>query len=204
MPCGGLSRVRTVYLVQYQTGACQRMAWSTVGGVASRRCRWRLPWAGEREAQAPAPRTCRAGVGPVVLAPCGRRAPEASAAGMRSKHCSRSLRRSTRVRSPMCATRVTATEPCMPRRACSASTTGLRRHDFTSAWSACSHVSGLRAVLDARPSRRAARQATHGTPEAPYKQKRTHCQIVGSELKGCTASRGVHFGCCRPVRGSVK
>ena len=111
--CAGLPRAtRCRSRVQRLTWAFPLRSWIIVGGGASRRCRGRLPWAGAREAQAPSPRARRAwGCPAVVSAPCGRRAPEAEAAGSSPRHCLRSRGGSHRVRSPRSATLVTAS-PC--------------------------------------------------------------------------------------------
>jgi hypothetical protein len=81
--------------------------------------------AGERDAQAPATSPRRAGGFPALgIAPCWRRAPAEYSAGITPQNFMRALGVSKRVRSPRCATGVTATVPGTPRRACRASTSG--------------------------------------------------------------------------------
>ena len=57
-PCATSRRER----LQSLTWAFQLLSWMILGGFSSRRGRWRLTWAGEREAQAPATRARRAWV----------------------------------------------------------------------------------------------------------------------------------------------
>jgi hypothetical protein len=110
------------------------------GGRGSRRSgTWRLPWAGEREAQAPATHARRACVLPAfVRDPCRRRSPLESAEGLTPKHGLRGRGCSTRLRSPSAATVVTVTVHGTPRSACRASTTGCTRHEVTWSCRACS------------------------------------------------------------------
>jgi len=123
--------------VPSRPGAFPRLSGLIVGGVSRRRWSWRLPWAGERYAQAPAPRALRAWVCPAwVMAPGGRRAPEASSAGTQPTHGLRSRGLAKRGRSPRSATRVTATVHGTPRRACRAATTAGTRQAGTCACSA--------------------------------------------------------------------
>jgi hypothetical protein len=125
--------------VHRRTWAFQRMSWSALGGLSSRHGRCRLTFAGEREAQAPATSARRAWVFPaLVSAPCRRRAPREEAAGGRPQEPMSGLGCSKRGRSPSAATGGTATVHGTPRRACSASTTGLRRQDWPCSWRACS------------------------------------------------------------------
>jgi hypothetical protein len=124
-----------------------------VGRFARRSCRWRLPWAGERETQAPSTRTRRAGGGPAcVIAPWRRCSPEEDAAGSRPSNFSRSRGLSKRVRSPSSATRVTATGHCPPPRP-RATAGGLASH-----WpSLCTGYRGGASRLGAAPGRLAER-----------------------------------------------
>jgi hypothetical protein len=102
------------------------------GGVSRRRGRGRLPWAGSREAQAPATSARRAWLWPaVVMDPCRRCAPEEDAAGSRPTPVIRARGGSTRVRSPRVETLVTATGHGTPRQACSAVTPGCTRQACT-------------------------------------------------------------------------
>ena len=78
------------------------------------------------------------GVFPVVVRPPGgRRAPLASAAGVRPRSCLRGRGFAPRVRSPRSATVVTAPVHGTPRRAWRASTPGAKRPVCTGSWRAC-------------------------------------------------------------------
>ena len=121
------------------TCAFQLMSWISLGCFSRRSCRCRLTLAGERYAQALSPRTRRAwGLPAVVIDPGWRRSPEEDSEGITPKNFMSALGVSKRVRSPISATRVTATVPCTPRKAWRASTTGVTRHDGTCAWSSWS------------------------------------------------------------------
>jgi hypothetical protein len=118
-------------------GACQRLSWSSWGCVSRRRCQGRLPFAGEREAQAPSPSARRAWGGPAwVLEPWWRRSPEAWSAGIRPRHCLSARGGAQRVRAPRSAPMGTATLQGTPRRACRAAPTACQRQAGTGSWRA--------------------------------------------------------------------
>jgi hypothetical protein len=123
--------------VPRRPGAVQLRAGMLLGCWARRQGPWRLPVAGAREAQAPAPRARRAWGWPAWgSAPGWRRSPEASADGRSPRHVRRSRGVSTRGRAPRAAPRVTAPVPGTPRRACRAATTAGPRQAGTGAWRA--------------------------------------------------------------------
>ena len=108
--------------------AFQLSAWIGVDTFSRRQGRCRLPVAGEREAQAPSTRARRAWRWPVwVLPPWRRRSPVEYADGVTPRACLSWRGGSNRVRAPSAAPVGTATGPCPPRRAWSASTTGASR-----------------------------------------------------------------------------
>ena len=117
--------------------ACQLRFWRALDGFARRRGRWRLTFAGERYAPAPATRAPRAWVWPAwVSAPCRRRSPLEEADGSRPQHGISCLGLAKRVRAPRAAPGVTAPVPGPPRKAWSASTTGYQRQAVPCSWRA--------------------------------------------------------------------
>jgi hypothetical protein len=127
--CACLPRAaRGRYRLHSLTWAFQLMSWRSLGCCASRSGQGRLPLAGERSAQAPAPSARRAGCCPVCVMPLWRRhSPREYSEGVRPREFMRCLGGSKRGRSPRAALGVTATVHGTPRRACNASTTGQSR-----------------------------------------------------------------------------